>query len=537
MGSGKWVCFNPDDPPSPPEEEPKPHLYPVAFFHTTDLLCIVEVILMMPKLLGAIQNVSIDFGDGTAPVVESISAGSGREFYRLQHQYTSASTSTFRVIATVVESSQTSELTVYHLGAGNADRYAGGIFLEQGSLLGINWGDKGSPAGYCGRVPSEVAQLRRSGSFSLTVTSGTAPGCESGTALPSGSYIVYATSGPFCGPEASNSRQLSFPGSPLTVSSNGLGQLTLPSSLLRANDIGICVRPSFSSLYSNQIEVRVVTDEVLDFDYDGRVDISVYRPSTGEWFLHQSGDYGDRSTALGASTSIAVPADYDGDRFANEAVYEPGSGVWSIRGGTNVAYGGVVGDVPVPADYDGDGKGDVAIYRPLSGTWYVRRSSDGVTASATFGGLSGDIPVPSDYDSDGRADFAIFRSGVWYTHPSSGAADTAVGYGTSGDIPLPGDFDADGKADIAIFRPGTGLWAHQSTAGDVFVTYGGINGDVPVPADYDGDRKVDLAIYRPSSGAWFVLQSLTGATASATWGIPGDVPLELPYAVRHVFFP
>jgi sugar lactone lactonase YvrE len=296
---------------------------------------------------------------------------------------------------------------------------------------------------------------------------------------------------------------------------------------------------------SGNSRVRVVTGaaatvhSVADFDGDGASDISVFRPSSGTWFSATG-------TALGwgAPGDLGVPGDYDGDGRADEAVFRPSTGLWALHqslGGDVFLTYGVGSDLPVPADYDGDGKTDIAVYRPSVGTWYVHRSSDGVDTAVTFGGADGDIPVPADYDGDGRADLAIVRSGNWFVHPSSGAADTATSWGTLGDVPVATDYDGDGHADIAIFRPSTGLWAIHPTSGaaDVAVTYGGLPGDVPVAGDYDGDGRSDIAIFRPSTGAWFEHVggiSPTGADTVASFGLATDVPLSLPYAVRHLFF-
>ncbi len=114
-----------------------------------------------------------------------------------------------------------------------------------------------------------------------------------------------------------------------------------------------------------------------------------------------------------------MTGDYDGDGKADVAIFAPSSGQWYIRyssTGTGPVWSwGASGDIPVPADYDGDNITDVAIFAPSSGQWYIRYSSTG-TGPVWSWGASGDIPVPADYDGDGKADIAIFApsSGQWY---------------------------------------------------------------------------------------------------------------------------
>ena len=110
-----------------------------------------------------------------------------------------------------------------------------------------------------------------------------------------------------------------------------------------------------------------------DLDGDRRADITVYRPSTGQWFTRQSAiGYSTFTTQLwGVDGDIPVPGDYDGDRLANPAVYHPSTGEWSVRrfnGTVLQRTWGEAGDMPVPADYDGDGRTDMAVYRPSSGS-------------------------------------------------------------------------------------------------------------------------------------------------------------------------
>src|SRR5204863_8988139 len=53
------------------------------------------------------------------------------------------------------------------------------------------------------------------------------------------------------------------------------------------------------------------------------------------------------------------------------AVFRPSTGTWYVRGVFTAGWG-AAGDIPVPGDYDGDGRVDVAVFRPSNGTWYVR---------------------------------------------------------------------------------------------------------------------------------------------------------------------
>jgi hypothetical protein len=89
----------------------------------------------------------------------------------------------------------------------------------------------------------------------------------------------------------------------------------------------------------------------------------------------------------------------------------------------------------VPADYDGDRKADLAVYR--DGTWFILRSSDGEVRATGWGGLPQDIPVPADYDGDGKADIAVYRDGVWFILRSSDGDGRAIPWGGAPqDIPL-----------------------------------------------------------------------------------------------------
>lgn len=259
----------------------------------------------------------------------------------------------------------------------------------------------------------------------------------------------------------------------------------------------------------------------FDFDGDGRTDVSVFRPSTGVWYVNQS-QVGLSGTQFGQNGDRIVPADYDNDGRTDLAVFR--NGTWflnrSSAGSTGIQFG-TGEDIPVPADYDGDGRADVAVFRPSNGVWYIQQSTAGL--SIVQFGQGTDLPVPADYDGNGRAEVAVFRpsNGTWYTSTNPATNYGAVAFGTLGDKAVPADYDGDGRTDLAVFRPSTGVWyLRQSTAGNAAVTFGAST-DLPVPGDYDGDGRTDLALFR--SGTWYLNRSTQGQT-TVPYGLASDLP-------------
>ena len=267
-----------------------------------------------------------------------------------------------------------------------------------------------------------------------------------------------------------------------------------------------------------------------DFDGDGKTDLSVFRPSDGNWYALKSGG-GVLVTSWGAATDTTVPGDYDHDGKADMAVYRPSSGQWFILRSSdftvNVVGWGAGGDVPTAGDFDGDGKADEAVYRPSAGQWFVFRSSDNGASIINWGNAT-DVPVQSDYDGDGKTDVAVFRpsTGQWFLFRSTDGPLVA-GWGIAGDKPIEADYDGDNKDDIAVYRPSDGNWyIFRSSDSSASIINWGNATDIPVPGDYDGDGKDDEAIYR--DGTWFVLQSTAGVLV-ASWGAAGDIPIPARY--------
>ena len=128
----------------------------------------------------------------------------------------------------------------------------------------------------------------------------------------------------------------------------------------------------------------------------------MYRPQTGEWFISQSGSSGaPRVIGWGAPASsglddVAVPADYDGDGITDAAVYRRTTGEWFMTWSFSplaqffhsydflgASSSSNLGDTPVPGDYNGDGFAEPAIYRASTGQWFIRNWTGGGSGLAT----------------------------------------------------------------------------------------------------------------------------------------------------------
>jgi hypothetical protein len=317
---------------------------------------------------------------------------------------------------------------------------------------------------------------------------------------------------------------------------------TFGNYILRASKQDYTFSPHqriYFNLAANQVGDFTGTIQVQpsEFDGDGRSDLAVWRPETGDWHVMRSSDNTYTGVRFGAGTfgDVAVPGNYDGDRKTDLAVYRPADGTWYIAQSSNgqvrAVQFGIATDKPAAGDFDGDGKTDLAVFRPSNGYWYILRSTDSQFIAIQWG-TDGDTPLAGDFDGDGIADVAVFRpsDGTWYVRQSTTGNLQGFRFGQNGDVPLVGDFDGDKRADFTVFRPADGVWyVWLSSTGSLKAFKWGTNGDKPVPGDYDRDGKTDFAVFRPSDGNWYIFRSATNSYTVDKFGQNGDVPIPAAY--------
>ena len=137
------------------------------------------------------------------------------------------------------------------------------------------------------------------------------------------------------------------------------------------------------------------------------------------------------------------------------------------------------------------------------------------------------VPIPGA----GIGNIAV-REASDYAYMTSGGRIVALHGGTRFVWSLPVALDGDFGNPLAINqRTGRVYVARYGTQPALVVLQD------PAPSntaagDFDGNGTTDIAVYRPSSGVWYMRDGvITG------WGANADVPVVLPEAVGHVFFP
>ncbi|HEY7559650.1 MAG TPA: fibronectin type III domain-containing protein [Candidatus Binatia bacterium] len=250
--------------------------------------------------------------------------------------------------------------------------------------------------------------------------------------------------------------------------------------------------------------------------------VGLYRPSTGEWFLDQSGNGAWDGCqvdlcvqSFGAAGTVPVVGEWDASGLTQLGLFFPGAGEWYLDKNTNetwdgcavdlcVVSSGAQGNIPVAGKWTSGGYDRLGVFHPTTGYWYLDKNGDG-----TFGScrrdqcaylsvyMNGDLPVVGDWDGDGVAHLGLFRpsTGQWFLEYNGNRSwngcgkDRCIGsFGVPGDRPVTGDWNGSGKSKIGVFRPSTGQWMLDFNGNgtwdgcgvDVCVTSFGVAGDIPV---------------------------------------------------------
>ncbi len=279
----------------------------------------------------------------------------------------------------------------------------------------------------------------------------------------------------------------------------------------------------------------------VDLDGDGKMDLAVFNPLTGDWQAKLSGaGYARIEFALGREGCVTAPGDYDGDRRVDPAVYDEASGTWAMMlsslGGQveTIALGGL-GQAPAPGDYDGDRKTDPGVYRPADGQWTLKLSGNGYAETGVSFGGPAFLTAQRDYDGDIKHDPAIYNAtnGNWYFMLSgSGYGLTyTLGFGGAGYTPAPGDYDGDRLSDPGVYQDATGDWFVMLSGNSYLIgsiqAFGGPS-HTAMPGDYDGDGKTDPAVYNRFTGEWcFALTGSGYRMYTSSLGGPGEDPVGI----------
>jgi hypothetical protein len=156
-----------------------------------------------------------------------------------------------------------------------------------------------------------------------------------------------------------------------------------------------------------------------DWNGDGRAEVGVWRLSLGLFLLDLNGNGswdgvagGDRTSRFGAAGDRPVAGDWNGDGRDEVGVWRPatgqflldvnGNGRWdgSAGGDTVTGWFGFSGDRPAIGDWTGDGPEEVGFWRPDDGRFRLDANandrwdgpSGGDRVTAAFGEAT-DIPV------------------------------------------------------------------------------------------------------------------------------------------------
>jgi len=220
------------------------------------------------------------------------------------------------------------------------------------------------------------------------------------------------------------------------------------------------------------------------------------------------------------------------------ALYRPSTGQFFIRSSLNgsvtaIPFGGAPGDRGLLCKWHSNpisGGDNLLLFR--NGIWFVSLAGDGATEDFTLAyGNPDDQPLCGSYGRFGQSDLGLFRNGVWFVNNDGSptfffgqAGDVAVHIGVKGW----GNKTDRQNMIYGVYR--AGIWYIDETGSGTpsrAVGFGGEIQDVPLLIPHWwGAGLYSLAIYR--DGIWHIqIQPFDGGLPVVTvaFGAPGDIPL------------
>jgi hypothetical protein len=193
-----------------------------------------------------------------------------------------------------------------------------------------------------------------------------------------------------------------------------------------------------------------------------------YDATTGWWSLAADGN---DSNGLWPMARIPFRIEVNGDGRFDVLLHDPVSGEWMLvvrEGDTYRTVGSGVwahGLRPLVSDLDGDGQEEVSLYDPEDGTALTcwRRNGPAAFTCAEESRVEGMSTFVVDLDGDRRADrLTLDRiDGSWTLALSSRGGRHEGSW--SGDVEVHlGDLDADGATDLLLYRAASGAWIRWS---------------------------------------------------------------------------
>jgi hypothetical protein len=267
------------------------------------------------------------------------------------------------------------------------------------------------------------------------------------------------------------------------------------------------------------LDARPQSLRLMDIDGDGRGDLLLYAPQTGQWgaLVSGAGVNQSQSGVWGPGWQVAA-ADFNGDRRSDLVFFKAATLEWiQVYAAGNGAFVYTRGSLPADAargqlsvgDFDGDGRDDLLFYDAGTGVWTIALSDGRGGFRYRRGTTAAGLRVhAADLNGDRAADVFGYdaRSGNAVVLLSTGdgrfqAAAMNLGAGWRVSI---GRLDTGRRADLFLYNPVTGASRVAANDGSGRFT---LRAPLALPAgleihiaDLDGDRRDDLFGYNPATG-------------------------------------